>query len=113
MPGNAIKHVHHAADQLIDAAAVVPGNRADDHADDRRHADHDQADQQRDARAEQHARQDVAPQLVEAEPVLPASDPAGDSADPAWPRSHGSSHGAPSAAEHDERDDGEAGAGLP
>ena len=34
-----------------------------------RHADDDQADEQRDARARQHARQDVAPQLVEPEPV--------------------------------------------
>ena len=36
---------------------------------DRRHADDDEADQQRDARAREHAREDVAPQLVEAEPV--------------------------------------------
>ncbi len=78
--------VHDPADQLIDAAAVVARHRADDHPDDRRHADHDQPDEQGDPRAEQHARQDVPSQLVESEPVLPTLDPASDSADPAWPR---------------------------
>jgi len=65
------QHIHHAANGLIDGATVVPGDPADDHADDCRDAHHNYANQQRDPCAEQYPRQDVASEFVEAEPVLP------------------------------------------
>ena len=48
-------------------SAEIAGHRAEQRADDRRHADDRQADEKRDARAGEHAREDVAAELVETE----------------------------------------------
>ena len=57
---------------IVEPPAEVAGDRAEQHADDRRDADDGEADEQRDARAGEHARKDVAAELVEAERMLEA-----------------------------------------
>ena len=61
--------VDETADRFVHVTAEIPRHRPQAIPIGRRDADDDQADQQRDAGARQHSRKDVAPQLVEAEPV--------------------------------------------
>ena len=63
--------IHDAADDLIDVAAVIPRDRTDGHTDDRGHAHHNEADDQRHAGAQQHAGENVAAQFIQAEPMSP------------------------------------------
>ena len=66
-PGKRHQHIDDPADHIVHTPAEVAGNRAEQHADGRRHRHDREADQQRDARARQQAREDVAAELVEAE----------------------------------------------
>ena len=66
-----MEYVHHAPDDLIDVATVIARDGADGHADERRDTHHDEADDERHACTEEHARENVAAELIEAEPVVP------------------------------------------
>ena len=61
------QHVDDARDHIVDPAPVVAGRRAEQQADERRHGNHGEPDQQRDTRAGQHPGEDVAAEFVEAE----------------------------------------------
>ena len=61
--------VDDATQSFVHAAAEVPGDGADQDPHGRRDRHHHQADQQRDARAREHPRQNVPTELVETEPV--------------------------------------------
>ena len=50
-PGKRHQHVDHPADHIVDPPAEVAGDRAEQHADERRHRHDREADEQRDARA--------------------------------------------------------------
>ena len=76
-PREGEEHVGHPHEDRVDPAAEIAGGRADEKAD-RRDDHHDEADDhQRDARAVEHARVDVAPELVRPEPVTARSGAAG------------------------------------
>ena len=62
--------VHQPHDHAVDDAAEVAGDRAEEQPDRQADGDRDDADQQRVARAVDDARELVAAELVEAEPVL-------------------------------------------
>ena len=68
-PGKREEDIHHAADDFIDDAAEISGDRAEDRSEQRRHADDDEPDEERDSRPREHTREDVAAKLVEPEPV--------------------------------------------
>ena len=59
-----------AADDGVDPAAAVARQQPDRHAEPERDRDRDDAGQQRGARAEDHAREEIAARFVGAEPVL-------------------------------------------
>jgi hypothetical protein len=61
------EHVGHAHHQLAAPAAEIARDQAERHADRHRRRDHEHRDAERDARAQQDAREDVAPQAVGAE----------------------------------------------
>ena len=65
--GKRHQDVDRAADHIVHGAAEVAGDRAERHADERRHRHDGQADEERDARPRHETRQDVAPELVETE----------------------------------------------
>ena len=67
-----IKHVHNAHQHAVHPPADVTGHGAPQHADDQADAGADDADEQRNLRAEQNAGKNVAPVDVRAEPVLRA-----------------------------------------
>src|SRR5688572_13808076 len=60
-------HLDHALHDVVDPAAVIAGEPAQDHAQDDRHRDADEADGERDAHAVEDARKHVASQPVRAE----------------------------------------------
>ena len=64
-----LDHVRDAHHQTVDASAVVAGQTAEDPADEEGEQDADQADLEIDAGPVQHARKDVASQIVRAEGV--------------------------------------------
>ena len=61
------QHVDRAADDVVQPPAEVTGDRAQQNADGRRDAHDGEADKERNARAGEHARKNIAPQFVEAE----------------------------------------------
>ena len=65
------KHVHQAHHQGVQPAPGITGNQPVRHADDQGNARGHHAHQQGNAAPVQHARQQVPPELVRAEPVLP------------------------------------------
>ena len=69
--GKSEKNIKNIARQnFIDPAAVKSGDRADDHADERRNGDDDNPDLKRNSRAENETRKNVAAERVRAEPMF-------------------------------------------
>jgi hypothetical protein len=62
--------VHHAHDRRVDEAADVTGDRAEDESDRKPDPNGDNPDQQRHAGAVHDPREEIAPEEVDAEPVL-------------------------------------------
>ena len=69
--GEAEQDIDDARDHAVDPAAEIAGGKPGEDADRRRDADHGGADEDRDARAVDDARQDVAAERVAAEQVAP------------------------------------------
>ena len=65
--GKRQQRINHTTDHVVPHAAEVAGHRAENRADSGGDTDHRDADHERDARPGQHAREDVAPELVQAE----------------------------------------------
>ena len=67
--GKREKHIGEAHQDFVDDPAGVPGDRADQRAEQHREGQHEHRDLQRHARAGQDAAEDIAAQLVRAEDV--------------------------------------------
>ena len=70
--GKRHQDVDRPADHVVHGTAEVAGDRAERHAEERRHRNHGEADEERDTRAGDEAREDVTPELVETERVRSA-----------------------------------------
>ena len=77
------EHVHHAHDDAVRPAAVIGRDEAEGAAHEERRADRGRGDGQRRAPAIEDARQDIAAELVRAEPMRRRSDPSGARSRPA------------------------------